>query len=49
MKMKSFTLVVFCLSHFEILECRSTLAGNERGLALLGDLKNVRPELKLNL
>jgi hypothetical protein len=34
MKMKSFALVVFCLSHFEILGCRNTLAGNVDGLLL---------------
>jgi hypothetical protein len=37
--------------YFEILfsdECRGTISANEQGLALLGHLKIVRPELKPN-
>ena len=36
-----------------IVECRSTLAGNEQGFAMLGVLENVKPETaadsKINL
>ena len=31
-----------------IIGCLNNMAGNGQGLALLGDLKNVRPELKPN-
>ena len=33
---------------FELLECSYRVAHNEQGLALLGDLKNVRPETQPN-
>ena len=39
MKMKSFAFVVFCFSHFEILGCRSTLAGNVQRLAEVAELE----------